>query len=153
MARTANRVVTQSVDGTAALTADWRGIREIDWLLVGLWAAVVVLALLGFLSLCFGVIPFSLLATGCAFVSWGFTDVRAFVTGWRLPRSLALAWLRVVGVCCTGALLIAGTAVPQAWMLAVSGILIFLLLRVVCGNSGSKLVRDYEQTLLEQQHG
>ena len=31
-----------------------------------------------------------------------------------------------------------------------TGILVFLLLRVACGNSGCKVVRDYEQRLLEQ---
>src|SRR4051794_24012250 len=150
MARTANRVAAPIADmDTAALTSVASDIRHTDWVLVGLWAAVIALAVLGMGSLFFGIVPFWLLAMATAFIAWGFSDVRVFLSGWRAPRALALAWLRVAAVWCTAALLIVGVAVPQAWMLGVRGILIFLLLRVVCGNSGSKVVRDYEERLLE----
>src|SRR5205085_2862466 len=126
-------------------------VRGTDWLLIGMWAAVMALALLSLVSVIFGSVQFWLLAMGTAFIAWGFSDVHVFLSGWRAPRAVALAWLRVAAVWCLLALLIVGVAYPQAWMLGSSGILVFLLLRVVCGNSGSKAIRDYEARLLEQE--
>ncbi len=78
------------------------------------------------------------LAVGALYAWYGASAVWAFVTfDWASPRAKALAALRAASVAGTGALLVFGAfASFEVWACVATGVMVFLLSKVVCGRSG-----------------